>query len=458
MQKRTRKPPRTGDMPRSRRHPSGAYYYPVRKTHGEFKYEKNDRHGREAGSFTRCTARFATPLCRTSCPKRRALRYRRDGRLPVLPCAILIREISTAIPDGGTTLTPEFCAAGCTFRQSRAREYFLNAEGVAQRCALYIGARHICDHDEMFLPLHADITDGIADGEAEITFVCTSFESTTLTSGSVKTTGLTGSWFGSNLRGIWGDISLEILPQSHISDLAIRCSVRRGEISVLPELSDAPDGARMHYEVLDGERAVLSFDGGCGEAVCRWTDAQYWDTDHPKLYRLRAELVCGGTVLDSRTERFGFLRDMDGGDKIHPQRQADKSARRLVALSGAYTDDQAVCTELVRVVSAKRCKLRSSACRAAPAILSRCSRRGRNAHSRRDCDIRLRKGYGCRTSAVSRALRQTHRSPCPPRPKSSLRYFLEHRKRDADGSTGAMNSSCISPNGWRQCTARIRRA
>ena len=141
---------------------------------------------------------------------------------------------------------------------------FLNAEGVAQRCALYVGARHICDHDEMFLPLHADITDGIANGEAEITFVCTSFESTTLTSGSVKTTGLTGSWFGSNLRGIWGDISLEILPQSHISDLAIRCSVRHGEISVLPELSDAPDGARMHYEVLDGERAVLSFDGGCG--------------------------------------------------------------------------------------------------------------------------------------------------------------------------------------------------
>ena len=78
---------------------------------------------------------------------------------------------------------------------------FLNAEGVAQRCALYVGARHICDHDEMFLPLHADITDGIADGEAEITFVCASFESTTLTSGSVKTTGLTGSWFGSNLRG-----------------------------------------------------------------------------------------------------------------------------------------------------------------------------------------------------------------------------------------------------------------
>lgn len=193
---------------------------------------------------------------------------------------------------------------------------FLNAEGVAQRCALYVGARHICDHDEMFLPLHADITDGIADGEAEITFVCASFESTTLTSGSVKTTGLTGSWFGSNLRGIWGDISLEILPQSHISDLAIRCSVRRGEISVLPELSDAPDGARMHYEVLDGERAVLSFDGGCGEAVCRWTDAEYWDTDHPKLYRLRAELVCGGTVLDSRTERFGFREIWTEGTKF----------------------------------------------------------------------------------------------------------------------------------------------
>lgn len=193
---------------------------------------------------------------------------------------------------------------------------FLNAEGVAQRCALYVGARHICDHDEVFLPLHADITDGIADGEAEITFVCASFESTTLTSGSVKTTGLTGSWFGSNLRGIWGDISLEILPQSHISDLAIRCSVRRGEISVLPELSDAPDGARMHYEVLDGERAVLSFDGGCGEAVCRWTDAEYWDTDHPKLYRLRAELVCGGTVLDSRTERFGFREIWTEGTKF----------------------------------------------------------------------------------------------------------------------------------------------
>ncbi len=203
-----------------------------------------------------------------------------------------------------------------SIRAERGERVFLHAEGVAQRCALYVDGRHICDHDEMFLPLHVDITDVINDGEAEITFVCTSFESTTLPSGAVKTTGLTGSWFGTNLRGIWGDISLTVLPQSHISDLAIRCSVRRGELSVLPELTDAPTDAHMHYEVLDGERAVLSFDGGSGGAVCRWEDAEYWDTDNPKLYRLRAELRCGGELLDSCTERFGFREIWTEGTKF----------------------------------------------------------------------------------------------------------------------------------------------
>ena len=183
---------------------------------------------------------------------------------------------------------------------------YLHAEALAQRCALYVGGRHICDWDEMFLPLDVDITDGISDGAAEITFVCTSFESTVIPSGQTKTTGLTGSWFGTNLRGIWGEISLETVPQSHIAGLTVRTSVRRGEITAVPELVGTPEAVELRYEVLDGDSCVLTFDGGAGEATCLWQDAEYWDTENPKLYRMRATLCSDGEVLDEYTERFGF--------------------------------------------------------------------------------------------------------------------------------------------------------
>ena len=129
----------------------------------------------------------------------------------------------------------------------------LKINGIAQMAAIYINGNHVADWDEEFLPLTVDITDFVTDGENELQVVCTTFESCTIPSGGVKSTGLCGSWYGISARGIWQDIMLETVPQTYITDLTVRTSVRKGTLEVIPELSGGFDG-EIFAEITDGRR------------------------------------------------------------------------------------------------------------------------------------------------------------------------------------------------------------
>ena len=95
----------------------------------------------------------------------------------------------------------------------------LRVNGIAQMAAIYINGNHVVDWDEEFLPLTVDITDFVTDGENELQVVCTTFESCTIPSGGVKSTGLCGSWYGISARGIWQDIMIETVPQTYGENL-----------------------------------------------------------------------------------------------------------------------------------------------------------------------------------------------------------------------------------------------
>lgn len=183
---------------------------------------------------------------------------------------------------------------------------FLKIDNISQQAAVYINKKHIADWKEMYLPLVIDVTDSITNGkDNELQIVCTSFESCKIPSGAEKTTGLKGSWYGDIARGIWGDISLEILPEIHISDVTVRTSVRKKQLEVITELSCSFDG-EIYAEIFDGDISVMRFECVEGSTVREWNNPILWDTENPHLYNIKITLIKDGTVKDELTERFGF--------------------------------------------------------------------------------------------------------------------------------------------------------
>lgn len=191
----------------------------------------------------------------------------------------------------------------------------LRVNGIAQMAAIYINGNYVADWDEEFLPLTVDITDSVTDGENELQVVCTSFESCTIPSGGVKSTGLCGSWYGISARGIWQDITLETVPQTYITDLTVRTSVRKGTLEVIPELSGEFDG-EIFTEVTDGGKTVMKFKCENGGTVKDWKDPILWDTENPHLYGITLTLEKNGEVVDRLSDRFGFREFWSEGPKF----------------------------------------------------------------------------------------------------------------------------------------------
>ncbi|MCQ2478989.1 MAG: hypothetical protein MJ091_07310, partial [Clostridia bacterium] len=139
---------------------------------------------------------------------------------------------------------------------------FLKIENVAQRAAVYCNEEFVCEWNEMYLPLFADITDFLKDNENKLEIVCTSFETVKIPSGKDKTVGLIGSWYGETVRGIWGNVSLHIMNSVHISDVCVRTSVRNKNIEIITECSENADNIEIVADIFDGDEKILSFLGG----------------------------------------------------------------------------------------------------------------------------------------------------------------------------------------------------
>lgn len=181
----------------------------------------------------------------------------------------------------------------------------LHSENIAQIAAFYINGEHVCDWDEMYLPLECDITEHLHAGENTLSVVCTDYEKVTIPSGQKKITYLAGSFWYNSARGIWGNISAEILPKFHISDVTVRTSVRQKTLEIITELSDA-DSADIDIEIYDGGEKVLAFEGKAGSVATKWDDPILWDIENPHLYTAKVILSVGGKRIDEKDVRFGF--------------------------------------------------------------------------------------------------------------------------------------------------------
>ncbi|OWA33953.1 hypothetical protein B9G55_16575 [Saccharibacillus sp. O16] len=239
------------------------------------------------------------------------------------------------------------------------RRIVLRLDGVMQQAAVYLDGIKLTVWRDGYLPLRLDITPYIQPGEkSELQVVCANFDKTAIPSGAVKVTGLTGSWFGYLARGLWQDVWLESYPPLAIETLAVRTSVREGQLQIEANIGaglgfrqwdDALTASlkvrragRPHDSPLLTAQAEVQLrpsapSGGDDEDSARflrlcenddaappgqiqmqldWADAEWWSPDSPILYEAELELVQGGTILDVVTERFGFREFWNEGPEF----------------------------------------------------------------------------------------------------------------------------------------------
>jgi beta-galactosidase len=139
--------------------------------------------------------------------------------------------------------------------------------------------------------------------------------------------------------GIYGNVSLRVLPQSFIHDVVVQPQVAAGKIRFSCDLwhATAAADARMEIEVTpdndamtgrvfsypcrlkpaDRSRRELSAQTQRVEETFAWNNAHLWTYDDPFLYRLQARLKVGGQVVDeSPVYRFGFREMTVRGSEI----------------------------------------------------------------------------------------------------------------------------------------------
>ena len=204
-----------------------------------------------------------------------------------------------------------------------SKRYFLLFEAIMPQSSLFVNGRKVCSHIHPTLPLEVDVTDFLVEGKNEIIICIKDYDYVAKKQANVPT----GNGIPCTHSGIWQDVWLIERPEVYCSDVTVRTSTRKQEITVIFEITNAsrkPRELTVSSEIVDWVKeadlsalhAVLSFpertvklsagDIQCFEYVQSWDDAEWWSPDNPKLYQLRTRLTEDGRELETVFERFGF--------------------------------------------------------------------------------------------------------------------------------------------------------
>lgn len=97
--------------------------------------------------------------------------------------------------------------------------------------------------------------------------------------------------------GIFRDVTLMAVPETHISDLTIHAKLS-GEVSVDTEIANAKKGTTVKHEIYDMQGNMVG--------TSKVDDPQLWTAETPYLYTLRTMLMQKKDTLQVFTNRFGF--------------------------------------------------------------------------------------------------------------------------------------------------------
>ena len=103
-------------------------------------------------------------------------------------------------------------------------------------------------------------------------------------------------------NGIFRDVTLMAIPETHLSDLTIRTK-NSGEVVIDTKVERAGKGVEIMHEIFDAQRNKVSSGNTSHLTVFA---PHLWTAETPYLYTLRTTLSRKGKVLQTFEQKFGF--------------------------------------------------------------------------------------------------------------------------------------------------------
>ena len=223
-----------------------------------------------------------------------------------LPHSIDEGEIGFCASGGVNRQQPVWYRRRFSWRRTSARA-FLHFEAIMGKSRVDVNGRRVAEHFGGFLPIHAEVTDALRDGENEIVVWADNSDDGTYPPGKPQGQ-LDFAYFG----GIYRDAWLVETGDAYVTDSdngGVYVSSRLEGDGTWTVRSDVAVGGAT-----DGAEVVRYFDGARVGAEFKPENPSLWSPEEPNLHMLRVDVSKGGRVVDSVGVRFG-IRDfrLDGG-------------------------------------------------------------------------------------------------------------------------------------------------
>jgi beta-galactosidase len=217
----------------------------------------------------------------------------------------------------------------------------LHFEAVAGDCVILVNGKDVGHNMDAYLPFEIDITDNIKQGKSNELLVGIRhrklFDKTNAQYSKMSATYPPGS-NTHDLIGIWQDVFLQALPPIHVQTVFAKPFVDKDDLEFEVKLTnqstrtqtiklsanvkewlnlatgDAVTAAEINWRLgktaLQLQPISITLNAGETQTVNLKTKVEgrlkLWSPDHPNLYTLILNASEGGTIIDCKTERFGW--------------------------------------------------------------------------------------------------------------------------------------------------------
>ncbi|TFG67727.1 MAG: hypothetical protein E4H27_08670, partial [Anaerolineales bacterium] len=203
------------------------------------------------------------------------------------------------------------------------RRYKLIVDAVMPKAHLFINGQRICTHIHPTLPLEADITGFLHEGDNEIVMQIDDYDY----SDDGRALVPTGNLIPCDHSGVWQDVWLEETAEVSVSDITIRTSTSERTLTVIFDISNytdqdcdvvlapviyhwqkgsEPDQDHIVFPLPETSLHISTGSTLRTEVKREWLDAEWWSPENPKLYYIQSTLLQGEIPIEIAYERFGF--------------------------------------------------------------------------------------------------------------------------------------------------------
>jgi len=193
--------------------------------------------------------------------------------------------------------------------------YFLKFEGILRESWIFVNGKEVGHRIEGTIPSEHEITQVIRPGMNEIVVYVTDYKRDE----NGRTFVNIGADQVRTQMGIWNNVYIETRPKVRISNLTIRTSTRKNELTVLYTLLNSSKKVaefQPAFNITSDKITYLQFTDvpvkllpGETKDLCKtvsWTGYIPWSPKNPKLYYLNSTLKGKKGIYDAISERFGF--------------------------------------------------------------------------------------------------------------------------------------------------------